>query len=155
MTTTRTGTAGGGRTGATDESRFGAALGGPRAVQPAVLRRIESAAVAALGLLLYARFGLGWPTFALLILAPDLAALGFLGGPRLGAAAYNLGHTYAVPALAAAAGLLSGVDWVLPFALIWTVHIAADRAIGYDLKDAAGPPERRSAAVAPDRRSPA
>jgi hypothetical protein len=34
-----------------------------------------------------------------LLLAPDLSALGYLGGRRVGAAAYNAFHTYAGPAL--------------------------------------------------------
>ena len=42
--------------------------------------------------------GLG---FAALILAPDLSALGFLGGRRLGAAAYNVAHTYVGPVILA------------------------------------------------------
>jgi hypothetical protein len=40
-----------------------------------------------------------WPVGALFFLAPDLAMLAYLDGPRAGAIAYNLAHTYA-PALA-------------------------------------------------------
>ena len=52
-----------------------------------------------------AAHGGSWALFALLLLAPDLSALGYLAGPAAGAACYNAAHTYLVPAALGAVGL--------------------------------------------------
>ena len=69
----------------------------------------------------------------LLFLAPDLAMLGYLRSPRFGALIYNLGHTYAAPALLALAGLALGPP-AYGLAAIWAAHIGFDRLLGYGLK---------------------
>jgi hypothetical protein len=102
------------------------------------LLKLEWLAVLAGALVAYAAAGFSWWLFALLILAPDLSMLGYLGGPRLGALAYNAVHTLLAPAL------LGAVGWWLPspvamaLSLILFAHIAADRALGYGLKQASG-----------------
>jgi hypothetical protein len=60
--------------------------------------------------------------------------LGYLRGPRPGAAAYNLGHTWLLPGILAAVGILGGTPLVIDLALIWLGHIGADRLLGYGLK---------------------
>jgi hypothetical protein len=95
---------------------------------------VEGGVVFALALLLYWRFDGNWLVFVVLVLAPDVGMLGYVRNTRLGAATYNLFHTYAVPLLVAAAGLLSGSSLVVTLALIWIAHIGADRALGYGLK---------------------
>ena len=60
---------------------------------PRVLLRSEGAAVAIAALALYAHADYSWLLLAILVLAPDLSALGFLAGPRVGALAYNAAHT--------------------------------------------------------------
>lgn len=99
--------------------------------------RAEGAAALAAGLAAFAALGASWWLFAALILAPDLAMLGYLRGPRAGAAAYNAAHTYVAPALLAAAGWIA---WpaLLPVAAIWVAHIGFDRLAGYGLKRASG-----------------
>jgi hypothetical protein len=57
---------------------------------------------------------------------------GYLGGPRVGAAVYNLVHSYAAPLAATLLLLLTGSPLTLP--LIWFAHIGFDRALGYGLK---------------------
>ena len=84
--------------------------------------------------LLYWLHGGSWWLFALLLLAPDASMLGYLGGPRLGAAHYNAFHTYPLPAVLAAFGLLSGFTPALAVAFVWFAHIGMDRAVGYGLK---------------------
>jgi len=76
----------------------------------------------------------GWAFFAFL-LAPDLSIAGYAAGPKVGAAIYNLAHTYAFPIALAAACLLTG-DAGLPVqvALIWAAHIGIDRVLGLGLK---------------------
>lgn len=73
-----------------------------------------------------------------LLLAPDLSAAGYLGGPRMGALIYNAVHN-----LVLALGLF-GIGWAIgsaPLALggaILVAHVGMDRALGYGLKLATG-----------------
>lgn len=96
--------------------------------------RLEGVAVLAVAAVLYGVLGGGWLLFAVLFLAPDLAMLGYLGGPRTGALAYNLAHTYAAPAVCAGLGGALAAPLPLALALIWAAHIGFDRALGYGLK---------------------
>lgn len=100
--------------------------------------RLEGAAAFAAAVALYAHAGFSWPLFALLILAPDLAMLPYLIGPRAGAAAYNLAHTYALPLPLALAGFWFASPIVAALGLIWIAHIGMDRMLGYGLKYASG-----------------
>ena len=96
--------------------------------------RVEGLAVFAAALVLYATFGSGWFLFAVLFLAPDLSMLGYLAGPRRGALVYNLGHTYAAPAVLAGIGWVLAVPLLPALALVWAAHIGFDRMLGYGLK---------------------
>lgn len=96
--------------------------------------RAEAAAALAAAVWAYSRFDLGWPMFALLFLVPDLSMLGYLAGKRVGAASYNLAHSYATPAALAAVALGLQAQSALPVLLIWVAHIAFDRLLGYGLK---------------------
>jgi hypothetical protein len=100
------------------------------------LLRAEGAALLAGAMLAYDLAGNGWLLFALLFLVPDLSMLGYLAGPRPGAALYNAAHATPGPIALAAAGLLAAPA-LLPFALIWLAHIGFDRMLGYGLKYAA------------------
>jgi hypothetical protein len=106
---------------------------------PAFLLRLEGAALLLGAALLYGRLGASWPLFALLLLAPDLAMLGYLAGPRVGAALYNVVHALPLPALLAAVGLLADAPWLAAAGLIWLAHIGMDRTVGYGLKYPTGP----------------
>ena len=108
--------------------------GGSLLTDPIRLQRLEGGILLALSLLLYWRHGTSWLLFILLILAPDLFMLGYLRGPRAGAAVYNLGHTWLLPGLIGAAGLLGGSQLAISVALIWFGHIGVDRLLGYGLK---------------------
>lgn len=103
-------------------------------LRPGVLLRVEGATLLALAAWLYAQSGgQGW-LFAVLLLAPDLAMLGYLAGKGPGAAVYNLFHTYPLPAALAAYGLLAGAPLATHLALIWFAHLGMDRLMGYGLK---------------------
>jgi Domain of unknown function (DUF4260) len=101
---------------------------------PRRLLRVEGLAVLAGALTLYFHFGYGWVLLVVLALAPDLSALGYLANDRVGSVAYDLAHTEVWPICLAAAGVLGGVDALVQVALIWLVHIGADRLLGYGLK---------------------
>src|SRR5689334_1388299 len=119
----------------TDLSSVG--LAGPRIAAgsgPILLLRAEGAAVLAGAAFLYHALGLSWWLFAALFLAPDIFMLGYLSGPRLGALAYNAGHTYLAPAALGLAALLWPSPSLQGIALIWVAHIGFDRLVGYGLK---------------------
>jgi hypothetical protein len=96
--------------------------------------RAEGLAALALSVTLYWVLGAGWLWFALLFLLPDLSFAGYLAGPRIGAMAYNLAHTYVLPLVLLAAMLILELGRPAPLVLIWTAHIGLDRALGFGLK---------------------
>jgi Domain of unknown function (DUF4260) len=101
---------------------------------PRFLLHAEGLGVLAGTLALYFDAGYGWVLLVLLALAPDLSMLGYLAGPRAGALAYDLVHTYVGPVALAVIGVLAGSDLAVQVALIWLAHIGADRLLGYGLK---------------------
>ncbi|MFO0685884.1 MAG: DUF4260 domain-containing protein [Sandaracinus sp.] len=76
----------------------------------------------------------GGGLFAACFLAPDLAFLGYLAGPRLGAIAYNTTHSTLGYAGLAALGVVLGAPTLLALALIGVAHVGFDRMLGYGLK---------------------
>ena len=85
-------------------------------------------------LALYQNVSGDWLRFLILILAPDLAILGYLAGPHIGAPVYNLAHFEAFPAALGLFGFLMGNTLALALALIWFAHIGGDRLLGFGLK---------------------
>ncbi len=114
-------------------SSRGAALGGVRTIL-----RLEGLGVFAAACAVYSHLGASWIVFAALFLAPDLAMAGYLAGPRLGAAAYNLAHAYVGPLALGSAGLALDAPAAQTLALVWLAHIGFDRALGFGLKYASG-----------------
>ncbi|WP_295522984.1 DUF4260 family protein [uncultured Pseudacidovorax sp.] len=113
-------------------AQAGAVQGGVR-----LLLRAEGAALLVFAMLAYAQLAPAqWGRFAALLLLPDLAMLGYLAGPALGARAYNAAHSLIGPVLLAAAGLALPAQAPLfwPLAAIWLAHIGLDRMLGYGLK---------------------
>ncbi|MEW6123345.1 MAG: DUF4260 domain-containing protein [Pseudomonadota bacterium] len=116
------------------QTQAGAVAGGPRLVL-----RAEAALLLVVLLVAYGRLetqfgGPSWWVFAALLLVPDLSMLGYLAGPRLGAAAYNAAHTALGPILVGAFGLWAELPFVTGLGLIWGAHVCLDRALGYGLK---------------------
>jgi hypothetical protein len=101
---------------------------------PRRLLHLEGLAVLAASLALYFDAGYGWLALIVLFLAPDLSALGYLGGPRLGSVTYDVVHTYALPVALGTIGVIGGYDRAIQIALIWLAHIGMDRMLGYGLK---------------------
>jgi hypothetical protein len=106
-----------------------AVSGGPNAIL-----RLEGLAALVLAVLGFQRLGGSWLLFAELFLLPDLSMLGYLAGRRLGAAAYNIAHSYIGPALLGALGAALVSPTAMQVALIWAAHIGFDRLLGYGLK---------------------
>lgn len=112
--------------------------------------RLEWAFLFALCIAGYALSGGSWLLFFLLILAPDLSMLGYLAGPRIGAAAYNFFHTLIVPLCLLALGFLAGQDLAMHISAIWLAHITIDRALGYGLKFSTGFQDTHSGRIGRD-----
>jgi hypothetical protein len=72
--------------------------------------------------------------FLLVIFVPDVFTLGYFRGNKFGAWFYNLGHTFILPPLLFLLGWLNGEAIQQHLAMIWTVHICLERALGYGLK---------------------
>lgn len=97
--------------------------------------RLEGLAVLVAAVGTFAHVDASWWLFLALILAPDLAMLGYLAGPRAGAFTYNLVHLYLWPGALLVWGLTGGPGWTAGVAAVWAAHIGMDRALGYGLKE--------------------
>jgi hypothetical protein len=105
---------------------------------PRLLLRTEGLAAAAAAVILYFWGEHPWWLLVVLALAPDLAMVAYAAGPRVGATAYDLVHTYTLPVVLGTAGVVGDADAAVAVALIWLTHIGVDRAIGYGLKYPSG-----------------
>jgi hypothetical protein len=101
---------------------------------PAVMLRVEGAALFGAALALYIDADYSILALVLLFLAPDLSFLAYAAGPRIGALVYNLFHFEAIPFTLGAVGFLGDWDVGVQVALIWLAHIGIDRLLGYGLK---------------------
>ena len=75
--------------------------------------RLDGLVLLAAALILFASTHQPWWLVPAVILLPDLFMLGYLRGTRAGAAVYNLGHSYPLPA----AMSLTGAVWHHPLTL--------------------------------------
>ncbi|HET9243961.1 MAG TPA: DUF4260 domain-containing protein [Gaiella sp.] len=101
---------------------------------PRTLLRLEGAAIGASAIIVYFWADYPWWLLVVLALVPDLSFLGYAAGPRVGALAYDVAHTYLLAVPLAAVGLLADSELVVQLGLIWVAHIGIDRALGYGLK---------------------
>ena len=101
---------------------------------PKILLHVEGLAVTIAACILYRELGASWTTFAIFFLVPDLSMLGYLFGKRTGARIYNSAHTYVAPFLLWSIVYFASRPSLVPLCLIWIVHIAVDRFLGYGLK---------------------
>jgi len=102
--------------------------------EPKVFLHLEGLVVLMVAGILYQKSGASWGTFAAFVLVPDLSMFGYLKGPKTGAHAYNLAHTYVGPFLLGAVAYSGGLPLLFPYGLIWVAHIGLDRLLGYGLK---------------------
>ncbi len=98
------------------------------------LLRLEELALFVLAIYLFTELDYAWWVFPLLLLTPDLGAIGYLGGSRIGAATYNLTHHKGIAVVAYLAGALLGNQILQLIGVIMLAHSSIDRAVGYGLK---------------------
>ena len=101
-------------------------------MNPTRILRLEALLLLAALVALYWWLHVSWIIFVVLILAPDVAMLGYLRNTRIGAMSYNAFHSYVGPLLLATAAAFSRA--LLPFAVIWatsrwTAHWAMDSSM--------------------------
>jgi len=101
---------------------------------PRVLLHAEGFAVGVASIVLYFHADYPWWLLVALVLVPDLSMVGYLAGPTVGAIAYDVAHTYALPVVLVAVGLIVDAETAIQLGLIWLAHIGVDRAVGYGLK---------------------
>ncbi len=98
------------------------------------LLRLEELALFVLAIYLFTELDYAWWVFPLLLLTPDLGAIGYLGGSRIGAATYNLTHHKGIAVVAYLAGVLLGSQILQLIGVIMLAHSSIDRVVGYGLK---------------------
>lgn len=102
--------------------------------QPVIFQRIESFAILTCIVLFYGLIGGNWILFFALLFSIDVFMLGYLAGNKIGALAYNIGHSYILPPILLVTGYATDSTLIVSLGLIWAAHIAMDRLLGYGLK---------------------
>lgn len=134
----------GGRASASDTRRYLLAIYIPTRKESTIfqqlnhLLRLESLALLAAAVALYAVSGAPWWAFAAFLLVPDVSMLGYTGGPRTGAIAYNVAHAQVLPLLLLVVAAVLMSEALAAAAAVWLAHIGLDRALGYGLKAPTG-----------------
>lgn len=98
------------------------------------LLRLEQVGLFVLGLYLFLQLPFAWWWFPLLLLAPDLGALGYLVGARVGAYSYNLTHHQGLAIGLYLLGAFLAAPILQLIGVIMLSHSGLDRAVGYGLK---------------------
>ncbi len=98
------------------------------------LIRIEELALTVLAFYLFLGLPYAWWWFFALFLAPDLSMIGYVAGPRIGAASYNLVHHQAAAVALFVLGGVLAIPWIQATGLILLAHSNMDRVMGYGLK---------------------
>jgi hypothetical protein len=102
------------------------------------LLKLEELAQLLLAVLVFAHLPFAWWVLPATFLLPDLSMLGYLAGPRVGAASYNLAHHKALAIAVGVAGWALGLPVLVLAGTILLFHSAFDRLLGYGLKYTTG-----------------
>lgn len=71
-----------------------------------------------------------WWLVPVTLLLPDLSALGYQAGTRVGATLYNVAHATPLPVAVIGCGWWEHTPVGLALGLIWLAHIGLDRILG-------------------------
>lgn len=107
----------------------GAVVGTPRR-----WLRLEGLAMFAAGAALYLVSGAPVLLLLPLLLVPDVSAVGYLAGPRIGAFTYNLAHTWAAGVAVLGLAVAIGSPALVVAGAVLVAHTGMDRLAGYGLK---------------------
>jgi hypothetical protein len=96
--------------------------------------RAEGLPIFVAGAIGFGAFGGPWLAFVPLLLAPDLSAIGYVRGTRLGSMTYNLAHNLVTAGALLGLGFWLGAGWLAIAGSVLVAHIGMDRLAGYGLK---------------------
>lgn len=96
--------------------------------------KIEELAQFILGIGTFFLLDYSWWWFPLLILSPDVGAIGYLINTKIGAFTYNLFHNKAIAIVLGLCGFYLDNSLLTLIAVILFSHAALDRFFGYGLK---------------------
>lgn len=96
--------------------------------------KLEEAGLFLFGIFLFNQLDYAWWWFLVLLLLPDLSALGYLANTKVGAYAYNFFHHRALAVGVYVLGFQSESQALLLTGVILFAHASMDRAFGYGLK---------------------
>lgn len=96
--------------------------------------RLEEFAMTLFAIFLFTALDIAWWWFPVLLLAPDLSAIGYLVGTKFGSYTYNFFHHKGVGLLTYVAGSMTGVQSLQLVGLVLFAHSSLDRVFGYGLK---------------------
>ena len=102
--------------------------------QPRLFSHLNGLALFIGAVIAYSIFSGDWLAFILLLLVPDLSALGYMVNSTIGAWMYNIVHSYVLAIIVMFAGYALGMDSVISIGLILMAHIGMDQAAGYGYK---------------------
>lgn len=98
------------------------------------LIRLEEAALFILCFVLFDLLDIPDKWFWILLLVPDLSAVGYLLGPKTGAVMYNFVHHKALAIIILLGGWYLNEEDLMATGLILLAHSSMDRVLGYGLK---------------------
>ena len=105
----------------------------PRSAVRAILRA-EGLPIFIAGAIGFGALGGPWLAFVPLLLVPDLSAVGYVRGTRLGSMTYNVAHNLVTAGALLGLGLWLGVGWLAITGTVAVAHVGMDRLAGYGLK---------------------
>ena len=103
--------------------------------QPIFFQRLEALILFIAVAMQYHFLGGTIGLFLLLFFAPDVIILGYFVNKKVGAAFYNIGHSFTLPISFTTLGLVNANHTLQLIGLIWLAHIGFDRALGFGLKE--------------------
>ena len=98
------------------------------------LIRLEELGFVLFSIYLFSLLPYPWWYYPLLFFIPDLAILGYLAGPRVGAIVYNFVHHRALALICYVAGIFLAIPLLSLAGVIVFAHSSLDRVLGYGLK---------------------
>ena len=122
-----------GRTGSLDRMRTGATRPGAEVFMKTLIR-LEELGFFLFSIYLFSLLPYPWWFYPLLFFVPDLAMLGYLAGPRVGAIVYNFIHHRGLALIYYMAGVLLATPVLSLVGVIVFAHSSLDRVLGYGLK---------------------
>lgn len=96
--------------------------------------KIEELSQFIFGIFLFLQLDYAWWWFGILILTPDIGAVGYLINTKIGAFTYNIFHNKAIAIALGICGFYFNISLLILIGVILFSHAALDRIFGYGLK---------------------